>query len=115
MWRAKSLRDKQNVVLKTLWRSPTRYSEASVYNHVQSDCSGVAKLSCGDDVRFAVRKETNARVTVGLLRISTLNDGDWQSIAITPIGRPLWDAETSEESILGSLADPAVFSMLWTC
>ena len=77
MWRAKSLRDKQDIVLKTLWRSQTRYSEANVYNHVQSDCSGVAKLSCGDDVRFAVRKETNARVTVGLLRISTLNDRDW--------------------------------------
>jgi hypothetical protein len=89
-WRAVSLQDQQKVVLKTLWRSQTRQASR-----------GVAKLSVGDDVR----------ATVEWLRSHILNndigvrdDPVLHRLAPTTLGRPLWDAQTTEEFILGSYA-----------
>jgi len=122
-WRAISLRDDEKVVLKTLWRSQTRQSESAVYSYIKPNSAGVAKLSVGDDVRYAVGKEKNAPVTVGLLRSFTLNDEGsvrdnpvLHRLAIKPVGRPLWNAQTSEEFILGSLAalkGSASLSLAW--
>jgi hypothetical protein len=112
-WRAISLQDGQKVVLKTLWRSQTRQSESAVYRRIKSGSRSIAKLSVGDDVRFAISKETNVLVTIGSLRHYFLNDKDWESVrddpilhrlALRTIGRPLWDAQSSEEFILGSLS-----------
>jgi hypothetical protein len=110
-WRAVSLQDKQNIILKTLWRSRTRQSESDVYGRIKPGTPGVAELSVGDDVRFAVGRETNVPVTVGWLRSSILNnengvrdDPVLHRLALSTVGRPLWDAETSKEFILGSLA-----------
>ncbi|OAX34308.1 hypothetical protein K503DRAFT_869005 [Rhizopogon vinicolor AM-OR11-026] len=110
-WRAVSLKDGQKVVLKTLWRSRTRQSETEIYHHIKPGSRGVSKLCVGDDVRFIVSKETNVPVTVGWLRSSTLNDDSGarddpvlHCLAMSTVGRPLWEAQTSEEFILGSHA-----------
>ncbi|KAG0695480.1 hypothetical protein DFH29DRAFT_880013 [Suillus ampliporus] len=52
---------RQEVVLKTVWRSQTGQSEPDVYRHIKSPFPGVAELSVGDDVRI---RETNAGITV---------------------------------------------------
>ncbi|OJA21145.1 hypothetical protein AZE42_10005 [Rhizopogon vesiculosus] len=103
-WRAVSLKDGQKVVLKTLWRSRTRQSETEIYRHIKPGSRGVSKLCVGDDVRFIVSKETNVPVTVGWLRSSTLNDDSGvrddpvlHRLAMSTVGRPLWEAQTSED------------------
>jgi hypothetical protein len=116
-WRAVSLQDEQNVIL---WRSQTRQSESDVYGRIKPGTPGVARLSVGDDVRVPISREINVPVTVGWLRSYVLNDDSAVQIPKTivavrddpvlhrltlkTVGRPLWDAETSEEFILGSLA-----------
>jgi len=119
-WRAVSLQDEQNVILKTLWRSQTRQSESDVYGCIKPGTPGVAQFSVGHDVLVPISGEINVPVTVGWLRSYVLNDDSAVQIPKTivavrddpvlhrltlkTVGRPLWDAETSEEFILGSLA-----------
>ncbi|KAG0693251.1 hypothetical protein DFH29DRAFT_1084317 [Suillus ampliporus] len=119
-WRAVSLLDDTDVVLKTLWRSQTRRSESNVYGLITKALPGVAAISVGDDVRHAVGKNENAVVTVGWLRSVILQDNACVNddpvlhrLALTTIGRPLWDAETSKTFILGSLAALKGHEVLW--
>ncbi|KAG2065797.1 hypothetical protein BDR04DRAFT_1107862 [Suillus decipiens] len=112
-WRAVSIGNKKEgvIVLKTLWRSQTRQSESDIYGHIKSPLPGVAEFSLGDDVRIAVARETHVRVTVSGLRSLILNDDVGvpddpvlHRLVLKTVGRPLWDAETTRDFILGSLA-----------
>ncbi|KAG2036491.1 hypothetical protein BDR03DRAFT_982941 [Suillus americanus] len=112
-WRAVSVGNKKEgvIVLKTLWRSQTRQSESNIYGHIKSPLPGVAEFSLGDDVRIPVAKETHARVTVGTLRslildddVGVPDDAILHRLALKTVGHPLWDAETTKDFILGSLA-----------
>ncbi|KAG2136358.1 uncharacterized protein EDB93DRAFT_1339467 [Suillus bovinus] len=78
---------------------------------IKSPLPGVAEFSLGDDVCIPLGRETNARVTVGTLRSLILNDDagvpDYpvlHRLALETVGRPLWDADTTKDFILGSLA-----------
>ncbi|KAG1719046.1 hypothetical protein EDB19DRAFT_755780 [Suillus lakei] len=112
-WRAVSVGMKKApvVVLKTLWRSQTQRSESNVYWRIKSPLPGVAELSLGDDVRIPVAMETHAPVSVGILRslildddIGVPDDPILHRLTLKTGGRPLWDAETTKDFILGSLA-----------
>ncbi|KAG2038403.1 hypothetical protein BDR03DRAFT_954704 [Suillus americanus] len=111
-WRAVSVENKDIVILKTTWGSQTRESESGVFRHIKSTLPSVAELSLGDDVRIPIIREMHTRVTVGTLRSLILSDDDvnisddpiLHRLVLKTVGRPLWDAETTKEFILGSLA-----------
>ncbi|KAG1864449.1 hypothetical protein C8R48DRAFT_189990 [Suillus tomentosus] len=114
-WRAVLAEDesKKNEVvsLKTLWKSRTRESESNAYGHVKPPLPGAAELSLGDDVYIPLGRETHARVAVGTLRFLILNDNTGvpdgpilHSLALTTVRRPLCDADTTKDFILGSIA-----------
>ncbi|KAG2132092.1 hypothetical protein DEU56DRAFT_889432 [Suillus clintonianus] len=115
-WRATLLDNNPNkkevlVILKTLWRSQTLESESDVYRHIKSPLPGVAELSLGDDVCIPVAMETHARVTISTLRSLILDDDAvvlddpvLHRLALKTVGLPLWDAGTTKDFILGSLA-----------
>ncbi|KAG2136328.1 uncharacterized protein EDB93DRAFT_1303348 [Suillus bovinus] len=99
------------VILKTLWRSQTRESESNIYSRIKSPLPGVAEFSLGADVCIPLGMETNARVTIGTLRSLILNDDAGvpddpvlHRLALETAGCPLWDADTTKDFILGSLA-----------
>lgn len=114
-WRAVWVEDKSKknevVSLTTLWRSRTRESESNAYGHIKPPLPGVAELSLGDDVYIPLGRETHTRVRVGTLRFLILN-GDTgvpdnlvlHRLALTTVGRPLCDADTTKDLILESLA-----------
>ncbi|KAG2140711.1 hypothetical protein BD769DRAFT_116374 [Suillus cothurnatus] len=123
-WRAVSAENKPNkkqvvVILKTLWRSQTRESESDIYAHIKSPLPGVAELSLGDDVCIPVAREAHARVTIGTLRSLILDDGAGvlddpvlHRLTLKTVGLPLWDASTTKDFILGSLAALKGFSTI---
>ncbi|KAG1728435.1 hypothetical protein EDB19DRAFT_1832744 [Suillus lakei] len=111
-WRAVSvgMQKAPVVVLKTLWRSQTRQSESNVYGWIKLPLPGVAELSLGDDVCIPVARETHAPASIGILRslildddIGVPDDPILHRLALKTVGRPLWDAETTKDFVLGSL------------
>lgn len=97
--------------LKTLWRSRTRESESNAYGHIKPPLPGVAELSLGDDVYLPLGRETHTHVTVGTFCFLILNDDTGipddpvlHRLALTTVGRPLCDVDTTKDFILESLA-----------
>ncbi|KAG1837233.1 hypothetical protein DFJ58DRAFT_749558 [Suillus subalutaceus] len=102
-WRAISVGNKKEVVVLE------NYMEVA---NSEKRIQRVAELSLGDNVRIPVIKEMHTHVTVGTLRSLILSDDDvnisddpiLHRLVLKTVGRPLWDAETTKEFILGSLA-----------
>lgn len=72
---------------------------------------GVAELSLGDDVYLPLGRETHTHVTVGTFCFLILNDDTGipddpvlHRLALTTVGRPLCDVDTTKDFILESLA-----------
>jgi hypothetical protein len=92
------------------YRNPTEV--ANIYRHIKSPSPGVAELSLSDDVCIPVAREVHARVTIGTLRpLILIDDGAGvpddpvlHCLALKTEGCPSWDASTTKDLILGSLA-----------
>ncbi|KAG2366070.1 hypothetical protein BDR07DRAFT_1480638 [Suillus spraguei] len=102
-WRAVSVGNKKEgvIVLKTLWRSQTRQSESNIYGHIKSPLPGVAEFSLGDDVHIP---SAACRSLILNDDVGVPDDPVLHRLALKTVGRPLWDAETTRDFILGSLA-----------
>lgn len=100
-------RQGQPFILKTAWRSKTRMAESDIYAKLGNGHPGVATWEEGGDVYAGIGGQlTELRWLRGLLEgdTSDLQSRVLHRVIISPVGKPLWEYQTSIDLFEGLLS-----------